>query len=67
MLLSDAELAERRATLEKNGGFPYPASQTPWQEIQRSMVEQLGVGMVLTPAVKYQKVAQTSGIPRDNH
>ncbi len=67
MLLSDTEIAERRATLEKAGGFPYPASQTPWQEIQRSMVEQLGDGMVLTPAVKYQRVAQTSGIPRDNH
>jgi dihydroxy-acid dehydratase len=67
ILISKEELAERRAKLEKNGGFPYPKSQTPWQEIQRSMVEQLGDGMVLTPAVKYQKVAQTSGIPRDNH
>ena len=24
-------------------------------------------GMVLRPAVKYQKVAQLSGVPRDNH
>jgi dihydroxy-acid dehydratase len=30
------------------------------------MVEQLADGMVLQPAVKYQRVAQQS-IPRDNH
>jgi dihydroxy-acid dehydratase len=67
ILISDGELAQRRADLQKRGGFPYPKSQTPWQEIQRGMVEQLGDGMVLTPAVKFQRVAQTSGIPRDNH
>jgi xylonate dehydratase len=67
MLISDAELAQRRAALEKNGGYKYPPSQTPWQEIQRGLVEQLADGMVLTPAVKYQRVAQTMGIPRDNH
>ena len=66
ILISKAELAERRATLEKQGGFKYPASQTPWQEIQRGMVDQLGEGMVLKPAVKYQRVAQKY-IPRDNH
>ncbi|HXX26274.1 MAG TPA: IlvD/Edd family dehydratase [Pseudolabrys sp.] len=66
MLVSRAELARRRARLEKQGGFPYPKSQTPWQEIQRSMVDQLADGMVLRPAVKYQKIAQKS-IPRDNH
>jgi dihydroxy-acid dehydratase len=31
------------------------------------MVAQLGDGMVLEPAVKYQRVAQTSGLPRNNH
>ncbi|HVY00490.1 MAG TPA: IlvD/Edd family dehydratase [Pseudorhodoplanes sp.] len=67
ILISKAELAARRARLEKQGGFKYPASQTPWQEIQRSMVDQLGEGMVLKPAVKYQKVVQTRGIPRNNH
>ena len=66
MLISQGELAERRANYEKHG-FPYPASQTPWQEIQRGMVEQLADGMVLKPAVKYQRVAQTMGVPRDNH
>jgi dihydroxy-acid dehydratase len=66
ILVSKAELARRRAALEKQGGFPYPASQTPWQEIQRAMVDQLADGMVLKPAVKYQRVAQKF-VPRDNH
>jgi dihydroxy-acid dehydratase len=66
-LLSDAELAERRRTLEAAGGYRFPASQTPWQEIQRGIVDQLGAGMVLKPAVKYQQVAARFGIPRDNH
>ncbi len=67
ILISKAELATRRAQLEKQGGFKYPASQTPWQEIQRGMVDQLGEGMVLKPAVKFQRVVQTRGVPRDNH
>src|ERR1700730_11597107 len=67
MLVSDAELARRRAALEQAGGFKFPPSQTPWQDIQRSMVDQLADGMVLKPAVKYQRVAQTFGVPRDNH
>jgi dihydroxy-acid dehydratase len=66
ILISDEELARRRAALEKAGGFKYPPSQTPWQEIQRGMVDQLANGMVLEPAVKYQRVAQRS-VPRDNH
>ncbi|MBZ0141647.1 MAG: dihydroxy-acid dehydratase family protein, partial [Pseudorhodoplanes sp.] len=37
ILISDAELAGRRAALPKTG-FPIPESQTPWQEIQRGMV-----------------------------
>jgi dihydroxy-acid dehydratase len=67
ILLPAEELAARRTALAKNGGFPMPASQTPWQEIQRGMVEQFDEGMVLKPAVKYQRVAQTAGIPRDSH
>jgi dihydroxy-acid dehydratase len=66
ILISPEELAERRAQLQKNGGYHYPPNQTPWQEIQRSMVDQLGNGMVLQPAVKYQRVAQKF-LPRDNH
>jgi dihydroxy-acid dehydratase len=66
ILVSASELAERRAALKQRGGYHYPASQTPWQEIQRAMVDQLAAGMVLEPAVKYQRVAQKF-VPRDNH
>jgi len=66
MLISSDELTRRRATLKKDGGYQYPASQTPWQEIQRAMVDQLADGMVLEPAVKFQRVAQKY-VPRDNH
>jgi dihydroxy-acid dehydratase len=66
ILISDAELATRRAALEKNG-YDYPASQTPWQQIQREMVAQFDEGMVLKPAVAYQRLAQTAGAPRDSH
>lgn len=67
ILIPEGELADRRAALEAAGGYPIPPSQTPWQEIQRGIVDQLDEGMVLKPAVKYQRVAQTMGIPRDNH
>ncbi len=66
ILISADELTARRAALQKDGGYDYPPSQTPWQEIQRAMVDQLGSGMVLQPAVKYQRVAQKS-VPRDSH
>jgi len=66
ILIAPAELAERRAALQHNGGYHYPQSQTPWQEIQRAMVDQLGNGMVLEPAPKYQRIAQHF-MPRDNH
>jgi dihydroxy-acid dehydratase len=66
ILISDEELATRRAALEKHG-YAYPKSQTPWQQIQREMVAQFDEGMVLKPAVGYQRLAQTAGTPRDNH
>ncbi|MEL0219737.1 MAG: IlvD/Edd family dehydratase [Deltaproteobacteria bacterium] len=66
ILIDDAELASRRAKLEKDG-FPIPESQTPWQELQRRDVDQLAQGMVLKSAVKYQRIAQSKGVPRDNH
>jgi len=65
ILIADAELAKRRACLAARAES-YPASQTPWQEIQRGMVDQLAEGMVLKPAVKYQRVGE-NGVPRDNH
>ncbi len=66
VLIPDAELAERRQALEATP-HPVPESQTPWQEIQRSMVGQLSEGMVLEPAVAYQRVASTRGVPRHSH
>ena len=47
ILISEAELNERRAALAKHGGYDYPKSQTPWQQIQREMVAQFDEGMVL--------------------
>jgi len=67
VLLPDEELAARRQELEAAGGYQYPASQTPWQEIQRSVVGQMATGAILEGAEAYQKIAQTRGLPRDNH
>jgi dihydroxy-acid dehydratase len=67
VLIDGAELALRKRQLEADGGFAYPDSQTPWQELQRASVGQMGDGAVLEPAVKYQRLAQTHGVPRHNH
>lgn len=67
VLIPDEELAGRRAALEAEGGYQYPASQTPWQEIQRTLVGQMDTGAILEGAEKYQRIAQTMGLPRDNH
>jgi dihydroxy-acid dehydratase len=67
LLIDDAELEERRAAFAAAGGYRYPASQTPWQEIQRAVVGQLGSGAILEGAEAYQRIAQTRGRPRENH
>jgi dihydroxy-acid dehydratase len=67
MLVPTEELKARREALAAAGGFKVPASQTPWQEIQRGIVDELAHGMVLKPAVKYQKIHAKFGVPRDNH
>jgi dihydroxy-acid dehydratase len=67
ILVADDELERRRAALVAAGGYKYPASQTPWQEIQRALVGQLQDGAVLELAVKYQRIAQTQGLPRHSH
>jgi xylonate dehydratase len=70
LLISDEELEKRRSEMKAklgNGGLSYvPHSQTPWQEIQRSLVDQFDHGMVLKPATKYRDVAHHE-YPRDNH
>ena len=67
VLVTPSEIVARRKALEAAGGFAYPESQTPWQELQRAVVGQMETGAVLEPAVKYQRIAQTKGLPRDNH
>jgi len=67
VLLAETELTERRAALEKAGGYAYPASQTPWQQIQRALVGQMQTGAILEGAEQFQRIAQTRGLPRDNH
>ncbi|WP_299307311.1 IlvD/Edd family dehydratase [uncultured Croceicoccus sp.] len=66
-LLPDEELATRRAALNEAGGYAYPASQTPWQDIQRALVGQMDEGAILEGAEKFQRIAQTRGLPRDSH
>src|SRR5262249_40469534 len=67
LLVSDAEFERRRQALRASGGYTYPDAQTPWQEIQRALVGQFDAGAVLELAVKYRRIAQTKGIPRQNH
>jgi dihydroxy-acid dehydratase len=66
VLLPEEELQRRKAELADVEARITPASQTPWQEIQRGLVGQFDRGMVLEPAVKYQRIAQ-KGLPRDSH
>jgi dihydroxy-acid dehydratase len=66
-LVDPAEWERRRQELQANGGYKYPASQTPWQEIERHYFGQMGEGMILEGSEKYQRIAQTRGVPRDSH
>jgi dihydroxy-acid dehydratase len=66
VLISDEELAARRADEERNP-FAGPDSQTPWHEISRAITGQFAGGAVIESAVKYQRIAQTKGLPRDSH
>ena len=63
ILISKAELKARR----KAWKAPELKNQTPWQELQRQYVGQLQTGACLDFAVKYQRISETMGIPRDNH
>lgn len=61
MLISDNEIAERRANLK----IDMAPSHTPWEEMFRQHTGQLGNGGVLEFAVKYRNVAKV--IPRHSH
>ncbi len=67
ILISEEEVAERFKALEAAGGFPIPEDQTPWQEIFRERVAQFDQGMIMKGAEKFQKIATSKGVPRDNH
>lgn len=67
VLISDAQLLERRSALDAAGGYAYPASQSPWQAIQRSLIGQMEGGAILEGTEAFQRIAQTRGLPRDNH
>ena len=67
IMISDDELKQRRADLAAKGGFPYPAHQTPWQELYRNTVGQHATGACLELATRYQNIAGEFGVPRNNH
>src|ERR1700726_4504893 len=67
ILITDDELKKRRADLKAKGGFPFPASQTPWQELYRSTVGQQATGACMEFATRYHDIAGRVGVARDNH
>ncbi|MDU6325794.1 dihydroxy-acid dehydratase, partial [Bradyrhizobium sp.] len=67
ILISDEEVAKRHAELKAKGGFPYPANQTPWQELYRNTVGQQATGACMELATRYQNIAGTVGVARHNH
>lgn len=67
ILISDAELAERRKALMAKGGFGHAENQTPWQELYRNTVGQQSSGACMELATRYHNLAGTFGVARDNH
>ena len=63
VMIPDAELAARRAAWVK----PVLLNMTPWEEIFRSMVGQMGTGACLEPATLYLNILETRGESRNNH
>jgi len=63
VLLAEGELAARRAAWRA----PELRHQTPWEEIYRAMVGQLGTGACLEPATMYLNIIETRGEARNNH
>ncbi len=66
LLVESEEIDRRHAALAEHP-LPIPDSQTPWQELARRTVGQFDTGAVIEDAVKYQRIAQTRGLPRDSH
>jgi len=63
VLIPEAELASRRAAW----AAPALDHKTPWEEIYRAMVGQLGTGACLEPATLYLNVVETRGESRHSH
>ena len=63
VLLPEGEMDARRAAWVP----PALVSKTPWEEIYRSMVGQLGTGGCLESATLYLNILETRGESRDNH
>ena len=55
--LAPEELARRKAAVKPS----YPPSQTPWQEIYRSLVGQLETGACLEPSTLYLNIIEERG------
>ncbi|MEL6435745.1 MAG: IlvD/Edd family dehydratase [Pseudomonadota bacterium] len=66
-LVDEVEWSARADALAANGGYAFPQSQTPWQAMQRAVVDQFDEGMVLKSAPDYRDIANTRGLPRDSH
>ncbi|MFC3100367.1 IlvD/Edd family dehydratase [Altererythrobacter lauratis] len=67
VLVDEAEMDRRRTELTAAGGYAYPPSQTPWQKILRDLVGQMDTGAILEGSESFQRIAQTKGVPRNNH
>jgi dihydroxy-acid dehydratase len=63
VLIPDAELLARR----QGWKAPDLENKTPWEQIYRSMVGQLGTGACLEPATLYLNIVETRGESRNNH
>jgi dihydroxy-acid dehydratase len=63
VLLPAGELEARKAAWTP----PKLVTMTPWEEIYRSMVGQLGSGACLEPATLFLNVIETRGESRNNH
>ena len=63
VMLSAEEIDKRKVTWKAN----FPGSQTPWEEIYRSMVGQLETGACLEPATMFVNVIEERGESRDSH
>lgn len=67
LMVGSETMRERRNSLAVEGGYPIAPDQTPWQHSFREQTTQLEDGMVLKDAIKFQRVAETFGVPRESH